>query len=496
MAHIQYLLKMQLSFPERSSFINTRVRILIYTMVAMLSVSSQAKAQFVTGEYRLDHLFTADQLREDLTLYKTRLEHDHPNLYLYTPKVEINRLFDSLYALISAPDNSINFYNMLTRTLPAIKDGHTQIFPDPSTTEYENQHAPFLPLKVHWEGNRLFVIKEYSTSPQIAPGAEILVLNGVNASYLHDILMRRQIRDGFNTTYPAWIIDRYFASYYSFHFGNPAYFNIQTLNPDKTFGEFNLKGLSRDSIAYYRQSIFGELSGTALYGSGLTLNLDTALSVATISIRDFHNDILRKDYDQRFDTSIPAYFRTIRENKINSVVLDLRNNQGGDIENAVTLLSYLLDTPFDILQSYETVDPATWKIPEARLQPEKGPYTGKHPPAKNNFTGNLYILINGGTFSASSMVCSALQANKRGVFIGEETGGNPIVLAGNVKNITLPNTKTSVSIPTVRYNIRSILYNVGRGIIPDYPVVPSTGDILHQRDAAMEMAFKLINGKG
>ena len=462
----------------------------------MLLLSSKATAQFVTGEYRLDHLYTADQLREDLTIYKTRLELDHPNLYLYTPKSEINRLFDSLYASISAPDNSLNFYNMITRSLPAIKDGHTQIFPDPVTTEYENQNAPFLPLQVHWEGNRLFVVKEYSASPQIAPGTEILVLNGVNASYLHDLMMRRQIRDGFNTTYPEWIIDRYFTSYYSFHFGNPAYFNIQTVNVDRTFGEFNIKGQSRDSIAYYRQSIYGEPSGTAVYGTGLTISLDTALGAATIGIKDFHNDILRKDFDQRFDDYIPAFFKTIREKQIKNVVLDLRNNQGGDIENAVTLLSFLLDTPFDIVQSYESVDPTTWKIPEARLQPEKGPQTGKHEPQKNNFTGKLYVLINGGTFSASSMVCSALQAAKRCVFIGEETGGNPIVIAGNVKNITLPNTKTSVSIPTVRYNIRSILYNVGRGIMPDYLIVPTTSDLISKKDAAMEMAFKLIKGKG
>lgn len=465
-------------------------------MMAMLFLSSQATAQFVTGEYRLDHLYTADQLREDLTFYKTRLELDHPNLYLYTPKREINLLFDSLYALITVPDNTINFYNMITRTLAAIKDGHTQIFPDPATTEYENQNAPFLPLQVHWEGNRLFVVKEYSASPQTAPGTEILVINGVNASFLHDLMMRRQIRDGFNTTYPAWIIDRYFTSYYSFHFGNPAYFNIQTLNPDKTFGEFNLKGQSRDSIAYYRESIFGEPSKDALIGTGLTISLDSSSQTATILIKDFHNDILRKDFDQRFDDYIPAFFRTIREKQIKNVILDLRNNQGGDLENAVTLLAFLLDTPFDILQSYESVDPTTWKIPEARLQPEKGPQTGKHQPQKSNFTGKLYVLINGGTFSASSMVCSALQANKRCVFIGEETGGNPIVIAGNVKNITLPNTKTSVAIPTVRYNIRSILYNVGRGITPDYLVVPTTSDLINKKDVVMEMAFKLINGKG
>jgi C-terminal processing protease CtpA/Prc len=223
--------------------------------------------------------------------------------------------------------------------------------------------------------------------------------------------------------------------------------------------------------------------------------VDTALHAGTITIKDFDNENLRIVYNQEFDKVIPEFFSEVRNRHLEYLILDLRGNQGGDLKNGILLLSNLLDTTFQVVRSYESVDPTTCHIPEARLQPAKGPEAGYHEPVKKNFSGKLFVLINGGTYSASSIVCSVLQQADRCTFIGEETGGNPVVIAGEGKHIQLPNTKTDVLIPSLRYNIRSILFNSGRGITPDHLVVPSTEDILQHRDPAMELAYRLISNK-
>ncbi len=461
-------------------------------VVFLLLILTPLRSSSQAMEYRYNHLFTPEECIADLNFYKTKLENDHPNLYLYARQSQINSLFDSIGWSMQYPMNSVNFYNLLTLIPPLIQDGHTHIFPDPSTTEYNNKYARFLPFEVHWENGRAYVVKDYSSGNMLSPGTEILIINGVNATFLYEIMLRRQIRDGYNLTYPKWILEQWFPEYYSYHIGNPPSFTLYIRKPNKPDEEIVLQGLPKDSIAYYRKARYAEPTGTEIYGTGLDLRVDTASHAATLTIKDFHNDILRNRYNQRFAKVIPAYFEDIATRDVKHLILDLRDNQGGDIENGILLLSHLLDTAFEAVKSYEVVDPVTQYIPIARTKPGNGPGTGVQKPAAHAFRGDLYVLVNGGTFSASAAVCSILKAHQRCIFIGEETGGNTVIFSGGGSYVQLPNTKTKILIPTLRFNIQSKIYNTGSGIIPDYPVVPTLSDVLSGNDPALQLAYKLI----
>jgi C-terminal processing protease CtpA/Prc len=54
---------------------------------------------------------------------------------------------------------------------------------------------------------------------------------------------------------------------------------------------------------------------------------------------------------------------------------------------------------------------------------EKYPTVGVHAPSENHFDGRLYVLIDGGSFSASADFSATVDVYKRATFIGEETGG-------------------------------------------------------------------------
>jgi C-terminal processing protease CtpA/Prc len=147
-----------------------------------------------------------------------------------------------------------------------------------------------------------------------------------------------------------------------------------------------------------------------------------------------------------------------------------------------------------------TIDPDT-KRPLIPLRlDEKGrwvrtdhPNLGLKQPREPVFAGRVFVLENGRSFSATGEFMTAVYANKRGVFVGEESGAG---ITGNTSGIMigvkLDNSGITVSIPMVGY------YMAGdhgphpeRGILPDHEVIPTVEDILAGRDPVMEFALDL-----
>jgi C-terminal processing protease CtpA/Prc len=207
--------------------------------------------------------------------------------------------------------------------------------------------------------------------------------------------------------------------------------------------------------------------------------------ISGLTIKDFHNDILKTVYKQNFKKAIASYFKQISEAETEHLIIDLRDNQGGDIENGVFLLSYLLDKPFSIVKAY-------FKLKDNQLHTCKGPSLGQHKPQANTFKGKVYVLINGGSFSNSGIVSSCLKANDRAIFIGQETGGNPNVVNGFTKDITLPNTKIQVQVPCKQLVMTDKTKNTGHGLMPTVPIQANLTTILEDKDTVLEYTIDLI----
>ncbi len=93
-------------------------------------------------------------------------------------------------------------------------------------------------------------------------------------------------------------------------------------------------------------------------------------------------------------------------------------------------------------------------------------------PKRNSFSGKVYVLINGGSFSVTSEFASVAHYLKRAVFIGEETGGGYYGNnSGTFVIVTLPNSRMNVGIPMLAYYtaVKNYPYP-DRGIIPDHEV--------------------------
>jgi hypothetical protein len=421
--------------------------------------------------YDRDKLFTVKELKEDLSFYKKKLEQINPTLYRYTSKAGIDLFFDSLSNSIQQSMTDIDFYNIITLLNSKIKDGHTMILPGEAATNYFNTHAAFFPFYVIATADKIFVNMNCTGDTTAHEADEIASINGVPAQKIMEFLLMRQVRDGNNQTYPLWILNSYFKSYYSFSFGHPASFEL-AYKHNGVINKTSVAALPNDSIQFYRQQKYAWRLPGPPDQKGITIEINKDIQAAFLTIKDFHDDVLKNTYHQQFVPEIKKAFSLIQENNIRSLVIDLRDNQGGDIENGQELLSYLLDSAFSII--------------------DKGPSSGIVAPNENVYKGKLYVLINGGSFSNSGIVSSCLEKHGRAVFIGEETGGNKTAITGNSKSITLPNTRFVCEIAAREYVLRSGVVNNGHGIMPTYYCMPSVTDIIAGKDKVKEFVMNLI----
>ena len=435
--------------------------------------------------------FSVEQLKNDLQYLRKNIEDKHPNLYLYTSKKELDIVFDSLLNGITKPLTTLEFYRHITVISSIIKDGHTIILPGSKTTTYYNKNSRFLPYHFVILNNRLFADMVCTGDNSIMEGAEILSINNVGSGEIIKQLCCRQVRDGNNQTYPTWILSSYFREYYSYIFGHPNQFIITYKQNDKT-ETATVDACFKDSINYYRQLKYPDKSNQRKPNEGLQFRVTPDNSFATLTIKDFHKEILKKEYHQDFEEEISRYFEELNKKGIANLILDLRDNQGGDISYGAFLLSYLLDKEFTIVQDYFKVDKSKTDF---QLTKTNGEAAGIHKTKDAVFKGNLFVLINGGSFSNSGIVSSCLKRYNRAIFIGEETGGNNKVLAGYTDDRFLPNSGIQIQIPTRQFLLDGSSPLSGHGTIPDYPLQSEITSILSNKDKVMSFAIDLIEKK-
>ncbi len=145
-----------------------------------------------------------------------------------------------------------------------------------------------------------------------------------------------------------------------------------------------------------------------------------------------------------------AEFRTEIGNDLQGLVLDLRNNPGGLLDQAVSVSD-------DFLEQGEIVSTRSRKAEDTqRYNARPGDLTNGLP---------IVVLINGGSASASEIVAGALQDHNRAIILGTKSFGK-----GSVQTIIPVSGQGAMRLTTARYYTPSGNSIQGVGIVPDINV--------------------------
>lgn len=145
---------------------------------------------------------------------------------------------------------------------------------------------------------------------------------------------------------------------------------------------------------------------------------------------------------------------------VKGVILDLRNNPGGLLNQATGLVNLFVDKGVIVSQ-------------KGRVTSENQEYTAN--PKNKISDSSLVVLVNGGSASASEIVSGALQDLKRAIIIGENTFGK-----GSVQQIIPINETEALRLTIARYYLPSGRTIQAVGVKPDIEVFP--GKVNTQED--------------
>ena len=164
------------------------------------------------------------------------------------------------------------------------------------------------------------------------------------------------------------------------------------------------------------------------------------------------------------------------ENEINRFILDLRNNPGGLLSQAVKISDFFLDDGEIVSTRGRN------KRENRKWFAKKGDQIDGKP---------LIVLINYGSASASEIVAGALKDHKRAILIGENSYGK-----GSVQSIIPLKNKGAIRLTISKYYLPSGKSISEVGVIPDFEVEEENEDFVINTasDNQLNFAIKLFNG--
>ncbi len=204
-----------------------------------------------------------------------------------------------------------------------------------------------------------------------------------------------------------------------------------------------------------------------------------------IQIQSVKADILQKSigylrltsFNENSGKQIKREIEKLEKNKnVKSYILDLRNNPGGLLSQAIKISDFFLDNG-------EIVSTKSRKPSENRKWFAK----------KGDLTNGkvLIVLINYGSASASEIVAGALKDHKRAILVGENSYGK-----GSVQSIIPLKNDGAIRLTVAKYYLPSGKSISEVGVSPDIEVDEENDDfrIKTETDNQLEYAIKLLKG--
>lgn len=490
--------------------------------LAGLTISSILFAQ-QKAPYDLDKKYSVTELKADLATYKTQLEKVHTGLYVYHTKAEFDAYFQELENSISKPMTDVEFHRLTFPLNKLIANGHTRPIPSIGYMDGVLFDWKIFPFEVYVDKGQLYVLKNLSDDTSIKDGTIIHSINGEKAMDIYNFFVDQIWRDGYNKTAPETDGYEIFNEWYAYLKGLPESFELTIEKPNGKKQSITIAPKTMKAMQAIKEVRYPNTKKDWEDDPNVkALELAIDGTIATMTIRSWSVDDYKEKGQKKFKKFFQQAFEQIENSRVEHLILDFRNNGGGDPVPTIELFTHLYSESFTFYKSatsnigkisdnelygidwfYRTMYKAGFKKKGDKYEPNwliglfgvKGFKPSK--PNKTVYNGKVYVLTNASCFSATGEMTSILKSHDRGVFIGEEPGGNPNTNTSGLQAVmTLPNTRNRVVMPFWQWEMNTTFANTGYGVKPDYPVRPSIQDMMDGRDVVMAFTLDLIQQKG
>ena len=491
---------------------------------------------FMCSQATAQQKLTLAQQQEDFKIFKTSMQEMHAGVYWFITPERFNKLYDSVYTTLKDNEDAEQFYIKIRFCMAALHHGHDGV-------EWTNRqpglnykmnampsYRKHLPFVMEYLGDKLYILNNCSSNKEIINGSEIVSINGKIITDLNKQMLQYIFANGRNTTYKYKMLGFYFQFHYLYQvlYPNEITYKMEII-PYKSKKKTAVMADAElpQTIAHrYQQQTGKSINNWEKLIDYKVLDKTQGIGYCkfeTFSTQRFDNDSLK------LAGELERIFAAIEKDSIKSLVVDVRNNEGGDdtwqtaisyfreIEaNKDAGLAYLQSDKFtqvqyiiqndenrQLLQAfqynpYALID----KMADGRfkLKPEYTEHDTKAKPLmRNAFKGDVYLLQNGLTFSAGFAFAGKLKdkiKNTNGFIkvIGEDNADDMDAGVGSGGwgvELLLPNSKVKLSIPVTGGGDKA--YTIPPVHFLDYKVIPTIADKLNGVDTELEFAKKIIS---
>jgi C-terminal processing protease CtpA/Prc len=490
--------------------------------IILVAILMSACVATKNKHYTFNQKYSATQIKEDIVLLKKILEANHPSLYWYTTKDSIDYYFAKTLVGITDSLTETQAKNKIASIVSHIKCGHTSVrFSKQFTDLAEKNRYPQFPLSIKTWKDSMVVLGRYNREDSALQRGTILTsINGRKPKEMLDRFFQFMSTDGNATNFKSQVLSNNFPAWHRNIFGADSVYNIayiDSLNQEKSI---TIKAFSPkiDTTKKKLDSTKAMVKQTppkpsrkevkqAKLLSYRSMNIDTSINTAYMRLATFSKGKLRAFFRKSF--------KELKEKRVPSLVIDLRENGGGNVQLSTLLTTYLKSTDYRIGDTVAAISRkfeykkyikdwfGYWfimnltasKMDDGLIHNRFFESHSFSPKTNLHFNGNIYIVQGGYTFSAATMFASSLKGQTNVTLVGEETGGGYYGnSAMHLPTIILPNTKIKVGLPIYKL-VMDKNRPKGNGIKPDIETQPSSNAIKKGIDLKMNEIRKLIKLK-
>ena len=424
----------------------------------------------IDSEFEPDKKFPAAQLRNDFTQLKDLLDHNHPVLKAFKKETLLDEYYDSVMDSLTDSLTIVDYYLLVRPLVSQINCGHTHLWLPEGYWSKMIHNFEHFPCKLYFDSNRAYVRYNYSADSMLTPGTEIMSINGTAMADIIGNFLLLIPSEGHNSTSKYYHMNQISFGLFPGYGQFPERYIVEFIPPggnNPQVDTIEAAGYEQIKQHGYKPMIPDEINS---YG----LNIIDSLKTAIIDIDFFPYE--NKDQQRSF---LQDAFERIKNLGLTSLIIDVRDNEGGDPFMASLLISYIIDRDYTYFADFVIGYPDL-KRPMA--------------PSTPNFRGDVYILMNGGSFSSTGHFLSLIRYYSLGKLVGEESGGT-YHCNGCVKEFELDNTGLLLECPRCFFRTKVYGFNSDRGIFPDISIKPAIDDMINGSDAVMDSILTIIEAK-